>query len=424
VGRPGGVGGVGGVGVGGVGVTNQTFGGTSLNLGNRSINLAASGYAPSYSNHSAYHGSWNGHYGGNPWGYGLAYGAGYNQGFYYGSGYPGYGPGYGYGYGYGYGNPYYYRPLGWGLGAWGLGALAYSSGYLGYSNPYYVTSTVYDYGQPIAVSTTIPEAATVDETFNAAVAAFKLNDFDKALDLVNQGIAQAPSDAVLHEFRALVLFAKADYQQAAATIHSVLAVGPGWNWTTLSGLYADLAVYTAQLRALESTVRSQPQDSAGRFLLAYHYLIGGHNEAASRQLQQVVNITPTDRVAADLLRMIAKPAADRSTTAPPQPTGDTASGGKPIDPATLVGTWGAARDDGSQFALSLTNDEKFTWKFSPKGQKPQEMTGKYTVDGQMLALESADGGSLVATVTPGAGKTFNFKLLGAPEEDLGLDFSR
>ena len=62
-----------------------------------------------------------------------------------------------------------------------------------------------------------------------------------------------PTDAVLHEFRALVLFAMGDYRQSAAVVHSVLAVGPGWDWTTMSSLYPDPNRYTQQLAALEIT---------------------------------------------------------------------------------------------------------------------------------------------------------------------------
>ncbi len=102
---------------------------------------------------------------------------------------------------------------------------------------------------------------------NNAVAAFQQNSFDSALDTIDKGITQYPADAVLHEFRALVLFAKADYQQAAATIHSVLAVGPGWDWPTLSRMYLDVAVYTDQLRALEAFTKSHPDDAAGHFRL-------------------------------------------------------------------------------------------------------------------------------------------------------------
>ena len=97
---------------------------------------------------------------------------------------------------------------------------------------------------------------------------------------------------------------------------------------------------------------------------------------------------------------------------------------KPIDKATLVGTWKAARTDGSKFNLTLTNDAKFTWSFTPKGQTAQEFGGTYTVEGNVLALERTNGGSLIAAVTPGSKEKFNFKLVGGPADDAGLDFSR
>lgn len=388
-----------------VNLVNQSLGGNSIHIGQHNFSLGNHGYRPAYANHSFYHGYWNGHYG---------HGWGYPGGFGYG-GFGGYG---------GYGGNRYYRPLGWGLGAWGLGALAYNSGYLGYYNPYYVQSAGYNYAQPVVVSYAAPVSTTQDQGLDAAMAAFQQNDYDKALDLVNRGISQTPSDAVMHEFRALVLFAKGDYQQAAGTIHSVLAVGPGWNWTTLSSLYPDVAIYTAQLRALESNVRSQPQDSASRFLLAYHYMTGGHNDAAARQLQQVTMIMPNDRVAADLLKMISPIKTDQPTDAPPQPTTTSSPTAPPVDPAMLIGNWAASREDGQQFALTLTNDSTFSWKFTVKDQKPQELKGKYTLAGNVLALEGSDGGSLIANLTTGTGTAFNFKLLGAPTEDPGLNFRR
>jgi uncharacterized protein (TIGR03066 family) len=97
---------------------------------------------------------------------------------------------------------------------------------------------------------------------------------------------------------------------------------------------------------------------------------------------------------------------------------------RPIDPAMLVGTWKASRPDGSKFNLTLTNDGKFNWSFAQKGQAAQAFGGSYSVEGNVLALERKDGGSLIAEVTPGGEARFNFKLLGAPAEDPGLDFSR
>lgn len=418
----------------------QALGGNQINLGNRTIVLANQGYRPAYQRHQRYY---NGYWGGN---YGYVWG----------------GPGGGWNYG-----AYGYRPLGWGLGAWGLGAIAYNSGYLGYYNPYYssaASSGGYNYAQPIAVAyddtatTAGNNNGTSESILDSAVAAFKQNDYDQALDIVDKGISQYPTDAVLHEFRALVLFAREDYQQAAATVHSVLAVGPGWNWETMRSFYTDVAIYTKQLRALENFAKKNSDDAGSRFLLAYHYLAGGHQDAAARKLAEVVKLAPRDQVAADVLNMItasaaastaaapapadnrqlpvgaapqaatrqpaaAQPAEAPTPNAPPTAADQTATPAAKVDPATLIGTWNASRDDGSKFTLTLNDDKTFTWKFSQKDQKGQEFSGKYTIENNVLALQRDDGGSLVATVTPDGEKAFNFKLLGAPPQDPGLNFN-
>ncbi len=400
------------------GITSRSYSGNALNYGNHNFNLAAGGYRPAYYGHGLYHGYWNGNYGfGGGWGYG------------------GYGLGMGLGLGLGYG----LSPLGWGYGGWGLGGLAYNSGYLGYSNPYYNNSYGgYNYAQPIPVdysaspTAAVAEGNPADTTLNAAVAAFKQNDYDAALDIIDKGIAEYPTDSVMHEFRGLVLFAKGDYQQAAATIHSVLAIGPGWDWTTLASLYANIVTYTDQLRALESYIRVNPQDGAARFLAGYHYLSEGHTEAAASQFQKAVALVPGDRVANDIFKMISSPktaqVAEGGEQPTPQPPVETHAAATteatPVDPAMLVGSWKAAREDGANFELTLTPNDTFTWKFSQKQQPPQELTGKYTVDVNVLALEKKEGGSLIAEVTPGGPKAFNFKLLGGPPEDKGLDFTR
>ena len=443
---------------------NRNNNGNYVNLGNRRVGLGPNGYRPAYYNHGLYHGYWGGGYGGRGgygpyggygrYGYGgFGRGIGLGIGLGYGLGGLGYGyGGYGYGLGYGYG----YRPLGWGYGGWGLGSMAYNSGYLGYNNPYYGggggSFGGYSYAQPIPVSyasTAVgddPNSTPQAQIMDNAVAAFKQNDYDAALDIINKGITQYPTDAVMHEFRGLVLFAKGDYQQAAATIHSVLAVGPGWDWTTLSSLYPDVAIYTQQLRALEAFTRRQPDDGGSRFLLGYHYMTDGHPDAAARQFEQVVKLVPTDRVAADVLKMITAPAgnqvAGNATAQPgqeptpalnedpqaiaqrtPTPGQETVPAGKPLDEAALMGTWKASREDGSQFELTLAAGKKFNWKFSQKGQKPTEFGGTYTIDGPVLALESKEGGSLIAGVVQEDGK-FNFKLIGSPKEDPGLNFTK
>ena len=184
-------------------------------------------------------------------------------------------------------------------------------------------------------------------------------------------------------------------------------------------------VYTAQLRRLEAYVGSQPDSPDSHFLLGYHYMTCGHPDDAARSLREVVRLMPNDRVAADVLKMVAAPDPAQSGQAP-APVGDQAARPtpKPIDAATLVGTWNATRPDGSRFDLNLTQDAKFTWSFAQKDQAAQKFDGAYTVEGNILALERQGGGTLVAEITPSPDGKFNFKMLGAPDDDKGLTFQK
>ena len=108
---------------------------------------------------------------------------------YGGYGYPVYG---GYGYGSGYG-VYDYFPT-WGassLGGWGLGSVASTYLSSNYVNPYYsvvagsqpaATTVVYDYSQPINVTTAPPDPSAADsseQVFSAARDSFKAGDYQE-----------------------------------------------------------------------------------------------------------------------------------------------------------------------------------------------------------------------------------------------------
>src|SRR4051794_25202839 len=151
--------------------------------------------------------------------------------------------------------------LGFGLASWGYGSMLYGMGYMPYMNPYYGASTVvvnqpvvavpYDYSQPIDTTGAPASDAVADPamtSFDAARESFKQGNYDQALAQTDSALAKLPSDTALHEFRALCLFALRRYNEAAATLYAVLSVGPGWDWSTLIGLYPDVGVYTAQLR--------------------------------------------------------------------------------------------------------------------------------------------------------------------------------
>jgi tetratricopeptide (TPR) repeat protein len=423
----------------------------SAYVGTHPVVLAGVGYHPSYLYHPFYHGPWSGH----AWGWGWGLGPGFGFGFGGGGWGIGYGGGWGYG-GMGYGGygpygPYGYwgRPLGWGFGGWGLGTIAYNSGYYPYYNPYYYPPAsqpaVYNYSSPIPVATNVgadPGIATVDNSdeppptvqsenpdFDAARSAFREGDYNAALASIDAAIARQPTDAVLHEFRGLALFALRNYKQAAAVIHSLLAVGPGWDWTTMSSLYEDPAVYSQQLRALEDYVLANPKKPESHFLLAYHYTICNHSEAAAGQLQQVARLMPDDRLAGELLKMIQGPPKQDPATPPdaavtPMPPAEDEAQPPPLDKDLLPGNWKSSRPDGSKFALKLTDDGKFTWKFSPPKQKEEEFGGTYSIEGPVLILQRAEGGALAGTATFDGNDKFNFRMVGAPPEDKGLDFGK
>ena len=153
-------------------------------------------------------------------------------------------------------------------------------------------------------------------SFDSARESFKSGDYAKALELTDQAISQLPNDAALHEFRGVVLFALHRYEDAAAPLYAVLAVGPGWDWKTLVGLYSDVSVYTDQLRVLERYCSVNPRSASARFVLAYLYLTQGNTDAAVQQLKRVVALQPKDTISARLIERLA-PAGSGPANQPP-----------------------------------------------------------------------------------------------------------
>jgi tetratricopeptide (TPR) repeat protein len=179
-----------------------------------------------------------------------------------------------------------------------------------FTNPFYDQSiTVFNYSQPLPPPPSDPvndaqaltSADSAIQVFDQARAAFQQGDYKQALALVDKAIQELPTDATLHEFRALCLFALKDYKQAAATLYAVLAAGPGWDWETMNYLYPDASTYTAQLRALEAYHKANPGSAEASFVLAYHYLVLGHVEHAIKQLDNVVRLLPDSQLSAELL---------------------------------------------------------------------------------------------------------------------------
>jgi tetratricopeptide (TPR) repeat protein len=171
--------------------------------------------------------------------------------------------------------------------------------------------------EPPAPDTQDEMVANANKQFDAARDAFKGGDYTRSQALVEKGIELLPSDATLHEFRALTLFAQGRYKDAAATLYAVLAAGPGWDWATMRGLYPDEDTYTRQLRTLEDFVRKDPRSADARFVLAYQYLVLGVKDEAAKQLQGVVNVQPQDKLSAALVKALTTPDAQAASPATP-----------------------------------------------------------------------------------------------------------
>jgi tetratricopeptide (TPR) repeat protein len=287
-----------------------------------------------------------------------------------------------------------------------------------------VDNTTIDYSQPIVTAAPPAADANTDQPsasnqaatlLDSARTAFSQGDYATALTQCTQAAARLPNSGLPHEFRGLILFALKQYKEAAGPVYAVLSVGPGWNWETLCSFYPQNEVYVAQLRALEQYVEAHPDEAEARFLLAYHYMVEGHNDAAADQFKVAAQLNPKDQVSAQLLRAL--------TTKDATPAPEAAAPSKPVDAASLTGQWKAVRADGATIALSLTADHQYTWTYAQQG-KPQTFSGTYTLADNLLILKQGNNPMMVGQVSMLPNNQFNFRLAGDTPTDPGLTFGK
>ncbi len=315
----------------------------------------------------------------------------------------------------------------------GVNRVAYGWGYWGYANPYYASgSSSYDYSQPLVVyqdnstTTTVTTPTEPDPADPAMVAldeargAFYGGDYAKALSLLDTTLKTMPRDTAVHEFRSLVLFAQKKYPESSAAIYAVLSAGPGWDWTTMSGLYPSVDVYTQHLRALENFAKANPQSADGHFLLGYHYLTATHADAAGKQFKLAQGELPNDRLISQLVGMTTPPDETQKTTTPAEPPAVPPE--KVLTSEQFVGNW-KATSQGATFQLDLAKDGSFTWTYS-RGKEKQSVKGVFAVDQNALALEVDDGSAMLAEIDFANPSQFQFKMIGGDEKDPGLEFKK
>lgn len=326
-----------------------------------------------------------------------------------------------------------------GVTAWGVNRIAYGFGMWGYSNPYASSGGGggYDYSEPLVqyaepAATTDPNAAAppsqpaapTDEgmaAFEEARTAFYGGDYASALTKLDTTLKSMPHDTVVHEFRSLVLFALKKYPDSAAAIYAVLSAGPGWDWTTMSSLYPNVAAYTDHLRALEDFTKANPKSADAHFLLGYHYQTAGHAESALKQFKQAQAELPDDKLIKQLVTMTTPRDASKLAETPPEPPAVPPE--KVLKAEQLVGSWKAS-SQGATFQLDLDKEGAFTWTYS-RGKEKQSVKGVFAVDQNNLALEVDNGGgTMLAEIDFANPSQFTFKMIGSDEKEPGMDFKK
>jgi tetratricopeptide (TPR) repeat protein len=360
----------------------------------------------------------------------------------------------------------------WSFTRWSFGPVYYVSGYGQFRNPFLAGQKVplkpfLDYGKPIenlpdddepaakSASSEVDTGNTKDaaaesteeilsyvvkspevkaglKSFDAAANAFRKKDYNLALEKTDDALEQLPYDSAIHEFRALVLFAQGDYPQAAATIYAVLAVSPGWDWTTLSSRYDDQEEYARHLRQLEAFDKQNPDSAVAAFLRGYHYTTCRHTEAAAKYLQAAARLLPDDALIPRLATLIAgaaeKSPASSVPAAPAEVSSQPANDKAPnpnvpqITKAKLAGQWQAIRGGTTSITLTLRDNQQFKWAATRDG-KTRLIAGPYAFEGNALFLYGGSG-TLIGGLQPRPSGGFNFTLLDNAPDDPGLDFAR
>lgn len=344
--------------------------------------------------------------------------------------------------GYGWNNSYYRRHwyysdndfasgFMWGIAVWSMGNLIYDMGYQSYKNPYPappVQNTYITYAQPVSVAVAAnppgdEKAAELAETkSNEALglsrAAFRKGDYLAASKSVDEAIAHTPGDVTLHEYRALVFFALGKYSDAAGVLNPVLASGPGWGWDTMVGFYTSSGTYSDQLGKLEAYTKSAPEKADALFLLGYHYMVCGHMEQANAEFSKAVELQPADNISRQLRDLTAAsiPDAGAGDAEPPARPA-------PVEPDQLVGTWVSQRGADGKVTFTMTAAGDYTWAFMNAGQS-NELRGTYGLDDKGLLVLTSDDTQMVSAVEVKEGNMLHFALVGAPDGDPGLDFSK
>jgi hypothetical protein len=367
-----------------------------------------------------------GYWGNRPW-----WGAGNCHGWHHGH------------WGYGWSSSYYHRHwwcddddfiegIMWGIGVWSLGNMIYNMGYQTYSNPYpapvVVENTYVTYNEPISVaaashppgdeSVVASAEAKSDEASQRSRAAFAKGDYITASKALDEAIVATPGDVTLHEYRALIFFALGKYSDAAAVLNPVLASGPGWSWQTMIGFYTDPEAYNQQFRKLEDYTKAAPSKADARFLLGYHYMVCGHMTEAYMEFSKAYELQPADQISRQLrdLTMSSIPSANPANDKPAV---------KPqlVTATQLPGLWVSDRGKDGKITFEVKADGTYAWGYLHDGRSTA-LNGTYAFNDKGLMVMTTNDAQMIVELVHKDDKHMKFTLIGAPDGDPGLEFTK
>ncbi len=313
---------------------------------------------------------------------------------------------------------------GWGLPAWLIGPMAYDWGYFDFGNPFEADDAPnepgrgdpWDDSHPLNVVASPPNETLLHdalERFRAAREAFRREDFTQALKLTDASLRIMPNDPALHQFRALTLMTLHRYREAASTLNSVIAVVPGWDWTTLTHLYDHLETYTRQLRILETFADENPRSASARFLLACQYFTTGYADAALGQLKIVAALQPDNLLVAQLIQ-------EFQPSKPSSPTPAASPGGQP---GNLEGTWISHPRKDTTITVTFQPRGHLIWEVNRAGHL-RKYEGDCASEDGTLTLSPDQVNSMVGDIIWRGDREFTFKILESQPADPGLSFAK
>jgi tetratricopeptide (TPR) repeat protein len=269
----------------------------------------------------------------------------------YGMGYGGLGYGGIGGMGYGMGYPFFgmYGMMGMGMmgmGGMGMGGMGMGmggmgmggggggggGGYGGGGGGYAQTPATNTPAANTAANPATPPAeqvASADAFDVKGEADFKAGNYPAAIQDWQHALVDTPHNGGDMLLLAQSLFASGQYQPAAGAVQLGMQMLPQEQWGNVLKHFADLypnnQAFTDQLRALEKSRKTNPNDPATRFLLGYEYGYLGYPKQAVAELDKAIGLRPQDRGAVVMRNQFAAQAGLPALPVPKLP----ATPGKP-----------------------------------------------------------------------------------------------